>query len=424
MARGAAIGLGLLVACSSEVTAPWPELAGARSLIWAGAQAGQTRFEVMSLEPLPTAFLPNFAFEADRAGALLAFTYGEPLAELGLTPGLLENDPGGTPFPSLLLRQIADFDGQVLGPWRGAQELPDGVTEPRRPRLDGCARFRIEKLELDLGRPTLAVSYGEGVLLAGVDGVAHLDAQATFTERGPAPDLGLRAGAVADDGQLWVSSNEALYQVELQPLRLRRVATSTTSFYGFDWLVVGTSDPLEAYLLDRQGALVRPEGDRLQAVAQFANTADERGGLARLGPDDVVAVAHSVSAVNRFAEGRSFQVAPAMLVPGFDAVLYDQGRAVLAAQNTGNLYTYDGRTFGTLPGTGIGGVRGLIPWDGRYLARTLSGQLIDYQPDRTCSDAAERNFSDLYAGARLGPGLILGGLDPSGGFSWYHLTPR
>ncbi len=424
MARGAAIWLGLLVACSSEVNAPWPELAGARSLIWAGAQDEQTRFEVMALEPLPPVFLPNFAFEADRPGALVAFTYTQTLAELGLPSGNFENVALGAPVPSLLRQQVAHFDGKVLGPWLAAEALPEGVIEPRRARLDGCAQFRLEKLEVDLGEPTLAVPYGGGVLLAGRNGVAYLDAEATITERTTAPDLGLRAGAVAEDGQLWVSSNEALYQVALQPLRFRRVATSTTSFYGFDWLVVGASEPLEAYLLDRQGTLVRPEGDRMQVVAHFPNTADERGGLARLGPDDVVAVAHSVSAVNRYAEGRSFQVAPAMLVPGFDAVLYDQGRAILAAQNTGNLYTYDGRSFGTLPGTGIGGVRGLIPWDGRYLARTQSGQLIDYQSDRTCQDAAERKFSDLYAGARLGEGLVLGGLDPSGGYSWYHLTPR
>lgn len=424
MGRGAVLWLGLLACAPPEVRAGWPGLDGARSLIWVGSQAGQTRYEALSLEPRPAVFAPNFAFEADQPGALLAFTYAEPLIDLGLSPGPFQNVPDGAALPSLLGQQIADFDGRVLGPWRPADPLPEGVTEPRRARRDGCAQFRLEPLDLELGRPTLAVAHRGELLLAGVSGVAHLDAGGALIERQAAPDLGLRASAVDEDGQLWLSSNQALYRVELRPLRLQRVATATTSFYGYDWLVVGASDPLEAYLLDREGALARYTGDRFVVVARFANTADERGGLVRLGPDDLAAVGHDVSAVNRYAQGRSFQVAPAMLVPGFDAALEDQGRAILAAQHTGNLYTYDGRTFGTLPGTGIGGVRALIPWDGRYLARTQNGQLIDYQPDRNCSDAAERKFSDLYAAARFGEGLILGGLDPSGGYSWYRLTPR
>ena len=70
MARGAAIWLGLLVSCSSEVNAPWPELAGARGVIWAGAQDRQTRCEVMALEPLPPVFLPTFSVDAGRPGWL------------------------------------------------------------------------------------------------------------------------------------------------------------------------------------------------------------------------------------------------------------------------------------------------------------------------------------------------------------------
>lgn len=416
--------LGALGCAPDPAHLPWPELAGARTLILGGYQAGDVRHQVVPLEPPPLALEPHFAFEHGRPGTLYAFTYPAEPEALGLIAGPYSNPSQGRLLGPSLPVASAEFDGEGLSPWAPPPEPPPENVTPRRAESDGCARFTPLAVTVDVGRPTLALPLPAGALIGGLQGLAVLDPAAGVAATLDAPDGGFRAAAMSDDGLPYVLGRDHLYRVLFEPLRVTEVASATTSVYGFDWLVVGRSVPLEAFALDRDGLLARASRGRLEIVARFTTQGDDRYGLARLGLDDVVAVFHDVSFVHRWAQGERIEVQPPALVPGFDTAYSDAGTVVLAAQFTGDLTRYDGKTFQPLPGMGIGGNRRLVPYRGRYLALGNTGQLTDYQAGQACGDAAERRFSDLYVGIPFGDGVLIGGLGPDGRYHWDRLTPR
>ncbi len=151
----------------------------------------------------------------DEPVELTAFTYSDPLAELGLHAGLLTEVAEGSLLPEPSARLARQSTLTSTGGWRSAPHSP--LDEFRATLTPRCTNFGTEVIRLDTSGGATVVRgvetlSGDVVVAASSDGILYtLDvrrAGSVLTKRIPRAGARMHAMTVGSDHRIWLSVGE------------------------------------------------------------------------------------------------------------------------------------------------------------------------------------------------------------------------
>lgn len=415
-----------LVACSQPLLfAPYPDLGGSRSVVFllSGPDGPQARAVDLGVRPVLELDAP---FREGQDGLVYALGFAEPLSTLGLSSGEVASapEPNRAVLPELVLE--ARYQEGELSDWAPLKAIPAAVAAFRLPRPSGCTPFELRRIEALDGfsiRRALALPDGRAIAM-GYHGLALLDAAGQVLERSEPVVPEASAAGISEDGRAFVVGTHVVARIELDPLRSEIIATGSVAEQPVKWVAVEPGQDPRVYAFSGTGSWTRvaPGAPTEVARIEIDGIDVSQGGVASLGLDDAVAATSGSAYVYRLRGGQVRTTSPAKLVIGFDAVLQDRGRAILAEVPGGDLVAYDGQAFTPLPGKGQANVVDLAPFRGTYLAATKGGFVTEYVDGSSCV-VSHPDIREMVIVGALGDGALVGAIDPSGRDSWWTMMP-
>ena len=426
MGRPWALVVTSLVACREpQLFAPYPDLAGSRSVVFlfSGPDGPEARAVDLGVRPVLQLDAP---FREGQEGVLHALGFGEPLSALGLSSGEVASAPEpNRPVAPELVLEARYRDGE-LSDWTPVTPLPPAVAAFRLPRPSGCTPFELRRIEALDGfsiRRALALPDGRAIAM-GFNGLALLDGAGQVLERSDPVVPQASAAGISADGRAFAVGTNVVARIELDPLRFEVVATGSVAELPVKWVAVEPGEAPSVYAFSGTGAWTRvaPGPPTEVARIEIVGLDVSQGGVASLGRDDTVAATSGSAYVYRLRGGQVRTTSPPKLVVGFDAVLEHQGRAILAEVPGGDLVAYDGQTFTALPGKGQAGVLDIAPFRGTYVAATKGGFIAEYVDGSSCV-VTHPDVREVVTISALGEGALVAAIDALGRETWWTMMP-
>lgn len=415
-----------VVACSEvvEVFVPFPDPAGARSLILVVSASGQVSAEAIDLEsPSPPAAV--LVRVGGTEGALIeAVLYPLTLEELGLRPGPLTSTAArgislDAPATRFTRRQALRVDSvRELGPWQDSPLLSEpaaGLTI-RGPRTR-CATFAsTTELLPTLGGGVFSLPWGPDRALVGTErGDVYLisaDRAEVLTRTSTPTDL--LGGLLIDGDDLWLSGfggGLARARVDVDLGMLELIETSTAPSHDPLWYLSGLRTPpdVEIHTLSHNGFIERYRGGQWTTLVDLPETVGDHrsGGIAAVAPGEAIVAWPASPAVFRI-RGDTVTEEEVPTTEGLTGAAYIPGIGALVGDAVGHVFVDRGsrrwEPLGDAPRQFL--LLSIVPYEDGFIAGSGSGDIVQFVPDEGYCPMQHLSSDNVRSLAVVGGDLV------------------
>lgn len=394
------------------------------------------------------------ALESDGGPKVFALAASEALISAsvsGTVLALLEYEPDRTPLPfelgelrgsesgcmfidevppdQIFLATLAEGGLRSPGWTPGSvDQLPAALQNLRietggRCRVDVCPRWETTAFVFPGSSESVlwGIGLGDGRAIFGTAAEETFVVDAAAAARPitkSVPHAAIRTAVTGPDGQHWFGAHWQVYRGELQgdTLELQPVGELSDDAYGH--LTAPTSSTGEGmFSLTDQGRLLRFQGGDWEVLPMsFSRLIPGRsrfGGLAQIGPDEVVVTTPADLGVWRYRSGVLREETPPGLVQLAGAIRHipSWGTVFLTVPD-GFVYHHEGDAW-ALSEERLGvGARSIIPFEDGYLVGGEAGLLRQYIPGHGFCPGFQPTSATTRTLVEIEPGVVVvaGGL--------------